>query len=183
MKVLKFLFSKLHIFVLWLLFSAFFWAWIFTFLTDTAPEKKVTVFISAYGLRDTELAVELEKDMPEGLKMVKVHPFSYAMFEEQSILGADIFIVKDSEAEGYMDSFARVPLPEGYEYYMKDGEPRGVLIYDAQTGRGGAADFITYPAPDGSTENYYLFFGVESLHTGDADDAAFRVARLLLGLE
>ena len=97
MRVLKNIGSQVYLYLLWLLASVFLWGWIFTMITDTVPEKKVTIFVDAYALEDKALSIELEKELPEGIRMIRVHPFSYAMFQESTILNADIFIVKASE--------------------------------------------------------------------------------------
>ena len=167
MRVLKNIGSQVYLYLLWLLASVFLWGWIFTMITDTVPEKKVTIFVDAYALEDKALSIELEKELPEGIRMIRVHPFSYAMFQESTILNADIFIVKASEIGDYIDSF--------------DGA--GEKIYDAQSGTGAATQYILY-APEGEVnEDYYLFFGADSLHTGKIDKAAYEVAAHLLKIE
>ena len=45
MKILKNIWSQLHLYLLWLLASALIWGLVFSFLTDAPPEKKVTLFI------------------------------------------------------------------------------------------------------------------------------------------
>ncbi len=166
MRVLKNIASQFYLYLLWLLVSVLVWGWVFTRITDTAPEKKVTVFVNAYAVEARALSVELEKSMPEGIKMIRVRPFSYAMFEESSILGADIFIIKGSEIESYRDSLA--------------GD--GIKIYDARTGHGAARQYIRYTIDGEAPEDYYLFYGVESVHTGEKDEAAFAVAQTLLNM-
>ena len=165
MKVLKNIGSQFYLYLLWLLVSVLLWGWIFTMITDTTPDKKITIFIDAYAVEDKALSIELEKSMPDGIKMIRVRSFSYAMFQESSILGADIFIVKESEIELYRDSFR--------------GE--GIKVYDARTGQGAARQFIRYTA-DEATEDYYLFYGAESVHTGNKDEAAFSVVQTLLDI-
>ena len=86
MQVLKNIWSQLHRWVFWALLSTVFWGWIFTMVTDTVPEKKVTVYVLTEECRSTELALQLEEDRPEGIKMIKVHPFSYAAFGNRELL-------------------------------------------------------------------------------------------------
>ena len=184
MRTLKKIAFKLHIYVMWLLISAIFWAWIFNLVTDTVPAKKVTLFAEVSGLEDKALAVELETELPEGVRMVKVHPFSYVMFQESTLLNADLYLVRESQAAGYMDSFR--PLPPGVEgsaYYSRDGVRYGVLAYDAATDSGAARAYVQYLAEGEEPEDYYLFFGVNSVHAGERDEAALAVARHFLGLE
>ena len=183
MGFLKNIWSQMHRFVLWALLSTVFWAWIFTLVTDTVPEKKVTVYVLTEECRSTELALQLEETRPEGIKMIKVHPFSYAAFGNADLLGADLYIVGEKDAEEMLPSFA--PLdgeqwdPGERETLSWDGAVRGVKIYDGAAGAGAAAGFIGYePGQD-----YYLFFNVDSPHLGSCDGAALRVAEALLKLK
>ena len=164
MKTLKRILSQWHTFVLWLLVSAIFWSWVFTFVTDTDPERKITVYCKVPEIQDTALAVALEADMPEGLRMIKVHSFDYVMFGVEAFYQGDIFIVPASELETYADLL----LP------MAGGE--GVKVYDAATGSGIAASYIRY-----GNEDCYLYLGTGSVHLEDGKAQA--VARALLAME
>ena len=116
MRALKNIFSQLHVYVLWILLSTVLWGWIFSsFVTDTKPEYKLVVYVDAVQCADRELAMALEERMPVGIQMVQVHPFSYAMFDTDALLKADLFIVPASEAEEYLSAFAPLgaPIPEG----------------------------------------------------------------------
>ena len=93
-----------HRFVFWALLSTILWAWIFTLLTDTVPEKKVTLYVQTEDCRSVELTLKLEEEKPEGIKMVKVHPFSYAAFGNRELLEADV-----STPEGKMLAADRIP--------------------------------------------------------------------------
>ena len=161
MRVFKNIFKQLHTFVLWGLASALLWAWIFTFVTDTSPDKKVTVYCLVDVIRDTDLAVELERTMPEGLKMIKVHSFEYVMFNVDYIENGDIFIIPESKIAEYDEILTAV-----------DGE-YGVKVYDAAVGTGAAAEYMSY-----SQEDYYLFLGANSPHLEDGK--ALAVARDIL---
>lgn len=186
MRVLKNIFSQLHVYVLWLLLSAVFWGWIFSsFITDTRPEYKVVVYVDAARCADKELALRLEDPLPEGIRMVQVHPFSYALFDQDSLLKADLFIVPASHAEEYSGAFSplTIPFPSAFgEPWRADGAACGVKIRDAASGQGAAGAYIGY-APG---EDYYLFFGARSLHaaalTGSGNDAALETAERLLSL-
>lgn len=159
MRVLKNILSQLHSFVLWALASALIWAWIFTFVTDTSPDKKVTVYCYVPELRDTRLAAALEEDLPEGLRMIKVHSFEYVMMGVDAFKDGDIFIIPESAIEEYGEL-----LLEGRE---------GVKVYDAATGQGAAVEYIGY-----DDEDYYLFLGAGSVHIEDGK--ALEVAREIL---
>lgn len=163
MRFLKNIFSKLHSFVLWLLISAVFWGWIFTIVTDTTADKKVTVYCMVPALEDTALSVALEENMPEGLSAVRVHTFDYVMFNTEEFYKADIFILPASEIETYEELFAGV-----------EGE-WGVKVYDAAAGTGVAVEYIQYPK-----EDCYLFLGADSIHLEDGK--ALEVAKELLAM-
>lgn len=163
MRFLKNVFSRLHTFVLWLLFSAIFWGWIFTVVTNAPVEKKITVYCQVPTLEDKAMAVELEKNMPEGLRMIEVHTFTYVKFDTRAIALGDIFIVPASQVQQFSEDLAPV-----------DGV-FGVKIYDAATGQGSALDFITY-----GEEDYYLFLGARSVHIEDGK--ALEVAGSILEL-
>ena len=164
MKMLKRILSQWHSFVLWLLVSTLFWSWIFTFVTDTSPEKKVTVYCKVPEVQDVALAAALEEQMPAGLRMIKVHSFDYVMFGLEAFYQGDVFIVPASEIENYADVLA--PL---------EGE-RGMKAYDAASGRGIASGYIRY-----GDEDYYLYLGSGSAHLEDGKAQA--VAWQLLMME
>ena len=163
MRVLKNIFSQLHTFVLWLMASALFWGWIFTFVTDTVPAKKVTVYCRVPAVQDTALAAALEEDMPEGLRMIQVHSFDYVMLDTASFDRGDIFIVPASEDADFVQNL--IPL----------GSEQGTKIYDAAAGEGAAMEYIQYGDKD-----YYLYLGSGSVHLDDG--AALAVAQELLAM-
>lgn len=162
MKILKNIFKKLYLFVAWAIVAFIFWSWIFTFATDTSPERKITVYCHVPEISGTELAVKLEEDKPEGIKMIKVHSFEYVMFDVESIENGDIFILPESL------------IPE-YDGLLLD-PAGGIKIYDSEAGTGSADSYIGY-----ADEDYYLFLGAKSAHLGDG--AAEKVAENLIGLD
>lgn len=164
MRALKNIFSHLYIFVLWAVLSAILWAWIFTLITDTSPDKKVTVYCHVPDVKSTELAAALEENMPEGLKMVKVHSFDYVLFDMESIEKGDIFIIPQSETEPFAEDIVPV-----------DGE-NGIKVYDSETGKGIGLEYISY-----GDEDYYLFLGANSVHLEDGK--ALRIAEELLKMQ
>lgn len=172
MKVLRAIWSKLHIYVLWLLLSAIFWGWIFTLITDVPAEKRVTVYILAPACRETELDVELEKTMPEGLRQVRAHLFSYVIFQEDELLNADLYVIPASQAVQMPGSFRPLPadLAQGEGLLTVDGLVCGVPV------EGAASHWVDYPPG----ETCYLFFGVNSVHMEDG--AALAVAEEFLKL-
>ena len=178
MKTIRNIWSQLPIYLVWLILSAVLWGWIFTLLTDTSPEKKVTLFAEVDYIEDDALSAELERTMPEGLRMIQVHPFSYSMFQESTLLGADLYIVPGSSFESYRDSFA--PLPQGTAAdLIIDGVPYGLLVYDASADTGAARDHIRYTT-EGEKDDYYLFLGSGSPHLDDGK--AWAVAQAFMKL-
>lgn len=158
MNSIRKLLRQLPAMLLWLVISVVLWCWVFTFLTDTAPKNKIALFINAPSCRDTELALVMEKSKPEAIRMVKVHPFSYAMLDSEQITQADLYILRGSEAEQYGDWFA-----EDCVRIRKAGQPNGLDAY------------ISFAAPE---EDWYLFIGKNSVHLEDG--AARQAAETLL---
>lgn len=188
----KRLWNLLPAMLLWAMLSLFLWGWIFTLLTDTDPENKLTVFADAAIPDATALAVRLEQEVLGGqIRMVKAHPFTYAMLSSEGLSRSDVYIVRESHLEEYREWFA--PLPEGLaaalpalRLWQPEGVPTGILIWDAETGEGAAKTYITYSDPALPDEDCYLLFGAASLHLtgnpGSVDNAAVRLAETLLQL-
>ena len=175
MKTIKRIFSQLLVYCAWIVISTLIWSWLFNIAADTTVRKKITVFVEAEEVNDNAFAVYLESVMPKKLKMIKVHPFSYAMFDEYTLTHADIYIVKADDAEKYIDSFVPIEKTDGEEYYVFDGKAYGIKIYDAESGVGFGKEYIKYSDCD-----YYLFYGVNSVHIGEIngsnDGYAFDIA-------
>ena len=190
MKPLKRLWNLLPAMILWGMLSVFLWGWIFTFLTDTKPENKLTLFIDAAVTDGTGLAVQLEETLlDDAISMVKVHPFTYAMLDGEPLRQSDAYIVRASHVEEYRDWFA--PLPEGLtatspDLLVLDGLPYGIRVYEAATGTGIAQAFLTYHDPALPEEDFYLMLGKASLHLtanpGGLDDRAILLAEAFLNL-
>lgn len=158
--------------MIWLILSVLFWCWIFTFLTDTDAAHKITVFADTAACSEKELALILEEDLPEEIRMVKVHRFSYAMFNSDGIRNADLYIFRASDLETVRDWLA--PLPEGFadraSLFDENGTPLGITVYDP-AGTAAAESFLTYFAPGETPELCYLAFGISSLHLPGNEEA------------
>lgn len=190
MRVIKNIVSQLHTFVLWALVSVLLWGWIYTFIGDTAPEHKVTVFVEAYALESEALSLRLEEHLPEGIKMIKAHDFDYQLFSTGST--GDIYIVRASVLRTMLEEdpgkVLPVQAPEGETAYLYQGQCCGIRIFDASTQTGRGMQYIQYtPLPDPEPEDYYLVFSSETQHlngaAGALDNAAWDVAMELLSLE
>ena len=191
MRNLKRLFRLLPHLLLWLLASALLWSWIFNFLTDTDRDHKITLFIGMQSLQDRTLAVALEEDLPDGIRMVQVHPFDYALMDSVSLETADLYIMTEGQAREHRDWLC--PLPEGLDpspgMLELDGETVGLRIYaakeDTVPGAGVAASYLNYMEMPG--EDWFLCFGRGGYHLAGLenglDSASLAVAGRLLTLE
>lgn len=174
--------------LMWLVLSVMVWGFVFSHLTDAPPAEKISLYVDGVVTEGTQLALALEEEEREGIRMVKVHPFSYAMMGTD-IETADLFIVPEKNIETYRAFFA--PWPEsmepGADFYSPEGTPLGRKVYDGETGEGIAKVFITYAVPGMERQNYYLFFGSRSVHVPGhettADDAAIAYAKKLMTLQ
>ena len=188
MRKMKWLFDLVPLMLFWAMLSVLVWGWIFTFLTDAPAENKLTVFLDVPAVNSTPLAVLLEEEAGEGIKMVKVNAFTYAMMDAAEISAADVYVVSAAEVETYRDWFR--PLPEelagAEDALLLDGEPWGLRIYDGEARTGAAAGYIQYTAPGEAEEDHYLLFGGASLHVpgneGAVDGEAVRLVQRLMNI-
>ena len=183
MRVLRRIFSRLYVYILWLFFAFFSVGLLFSRLGDVDASRKVTLFADVPAMRDVELSAKLEEDMPAPIRMVQVHPFSYAMFDSAGLLGADLYIIPASHVEEYADSFravSSVPFDDTGGYF-RGGDLWGIKVWDAASREAIAADYIDYP-----DEDCWLFVNKDSRHilsiSGEGDDAAVEIARKFLTL-
>lgn len=180
MNKLRRFFSLIPALVLWLMVSTLVWGFVFTRITDTDPAHKLTLFIDTQVTDATGLAVKLEEQLSGNIKMVKVHPFTYAMLDGEQLKAADLFIIRADHMETYGDWLT--PLPEE----IGEDDAWGVRAYDAETQSGIAADCINYRPLGEPDMDYYLCFGKQSRHNPSlenaVDNAALDAANLLLNL-
>lgn len=175
--------------LLWLMLSVLIWGWIFTFLTDTAPENKIVLFADAVTPGAEDMALALEEHLAEGIQMVKVYPFTRAMMNGDELEGADLFIVGASKVEVYRELFRPLPeeMLEAGDILKIEGQPLGVKIFDQASGKGGAGRYITYLNEYGEPEDFYLFFGAKSLHVAGNEQAvdhqAVKFAQLIMNMD
>ena len=184
LKVLSNILHQLHMYVIWIILAVMLSSFMFNCVTDTTAAKKVTIFIDVETLREAELEVELNKDLPEGIKMTKVHPFTYSIFGNNAVGGDDIYIVKESDIKKYLEGFAPVDgfidVPEDRSVYSSGGIVYGVLYREKQAN-------VIFDRDDAliewdPLEDYYLFFGKNGPHPGK-DGAAAYIAKKLLATE
>ena len=147
----------------WLLVAVIFGSFVFYQITDTDPAHKLTLYVDGEVRNEAQLAALLEKELPEPIRMVQVHPFSYAMFGSDALRAADLYIVPDSEKEQYADWFA--PGEEA----LTVCDPGGAVSV--------AGSWILYTPG----ETYRLYIGAYSPHLSDG--LARRGAEVLMALE
>ena len=151
--------------VLWLIAAVLLVGFVFVRITDTDPAHKITVYADCAVSNAAELAEKLEAGMEGAVRMVKVHPFSYALFGTSGLKAADLYIIPDSRIGEYSGWTA----PEA-----------GIPVYDPARGLAAAGDYFAY-APEGEKgEVYRLYYGKESVHREDG--LAEKAAKLLCGM-
>jgi hypothetical protein len=166
-------------FILWAMLVLVVGGFVFNQATDAPRGSKIVLFVDT-ELRDApELAEALEKNLPAPIRMVKVHPFSYALMGSDTLRQADLYIVPASHAEEYREWFA--PLPAAYASLAAPEEPDGIPVYDPATGLSAAGDRILYESAPEAPETCYLFFGGGSVHLQDG--LAGKAAEALLSLK
>ena len=175
-------FGRLPKYLLWLVASTILWLWIFTFLTDAPAAKKVTLYADVPGLAEPGLSVALEESMPAGITMIRAHAFDYFMFGDPRTGGGDLYVLPVSAFAEYRGILSPINPPEGTDCFYDGDTAYGVKVYDAASCEGAALDYIRYTGEELPAEDYYLFFGKDSLHTGAQDMAAYAVAESFLHL-
>ena len=153
--------------LIWAMLVPIVTGFVFARMTDTDPAHKITLYADCEVMNAAELAEKLEKGMDGAVRMVKVHPFSYALFGSEQLKNADLYIVPDSRKADYGEWFsASGGMPDG-----------GLTVYDPESGLVTAGAYFLY-TPEGSIpEKYRLYIGSRSPHLEDG--LALRAAELL----
>ena len=138
---------------------------VFTRITDTDPENKLVICADCEVRNAPELAEKLEKALNSAVRMVKVHPFSYTMFNSDGLRQADLFLVPDSHREEYRDWFT----DEG-----------GLPAFDPASGSAAAKEYFLYTPEGSAPEPYRLYTGGSSVHLEDG--LARKAAEILLSI-
>ncbi len=149
--------------VIWTMMAVILTGFVFTRITDTDPANKITIYADCKIQNAAELAEKLEKEMGDAVRMVKVHPFSFALFGTEQLKSADLYIVPDiRKAE--------------YEEWLGTGE--GWIMADPDSGLSVAGDYFLYD--EGETSVFRMYPGEKSVHTEDG--LAEQAAELLLAM-
>ena len=146
--------------LLWAMLALLFTGFVFNRITDTDPAHKIVIYADCEVQNAPQLAEKLEKALDGAVRMVKIHPFQYAMFDTQRLKQADLFIVPDSRKEEYREWF---------------NAAEGLTVYDPASATAVFPDVFRY-AP----ETYRLYPGNASVHLEDG--LAQRAAGLLIDL-
>ena len=169
-----------HRYLLWLTVSFFFWAWIFTLITDAPAAKKLVLYADCPAMERQALDDALEADMPDSVRFVEARVFSDEMFQPSNLARGDLFIIAESDMEQYLNTFSFTSLDPtafpGLPVYAFEGQTIGVCVYDEGADLHSGSDYLAY-LPG---ETYYLFFNAESAHLSDG--AARQAARTFLAL-
>ena len=163
---LRHLFSLLPALVLWTMLVLVFGGFIFNQITDTTPENKIVLYADCEIRNAPELAETLEKELDGTVRMVKIHPFTYAMFDTARISQGDLYLVPDSHRAEYRKWFA---------------QDEGRTMYDPAGDTAVAEAYFLYVPEGASPEMYRLYLGSGSVHLEDG--LAARAAELLLNLK
>ena len=150
---------------LWAMLAVVFTGFVFNQITDAAPADKIVIYADCEVRNAPELAEKLEKALDGKIRMVKIHPFTYAMFDSVRLKHADLYIVPDSRKAEYQEWF----LPE-----------EGLTVYDPSTGQETASSYFMYARDGNLPEPYRLYPGSGSVHLEDG--LAREAAELLLSL-
>ena len=151
---------------------------VFSWITDTDPAHKLTLFVDAETRNEDELAAMLEEaGLPDAIRMVRVHPFSYAMFDSSRLRTADLYILPVSDLSEYGEWLAPLPgeLRSASETFFRGTEAVGIRIDPA------AENWIEYHRAEEDSEAFCLCFGSRSVH--GEDGAALALARALLAMQ
>ena len=170
--------AMIPLFVLWAMAVVILGGFVFNLITDTDSGHKIVIYADCDVRNGAELADRLERQLSDPIRMVKIHPFDYEMFETGGIRNADLYIIPAFRADELSMLF--VPLPEemreGEDLLTIGDEPYGIPIC------GAASAYFAYdPA-----ETYYLVFSAASLHLsgngGASDNRAAEAAEALLSV-
>ena len=186
LKILSNIFHQLHMYCIWIILSAMLVFFLFNCVTDTSASKKVTVFIDVEKLSEAELEVQLNKDLPAGIKMTKVHSFTYSVFGMNEVGNDDIYIVKESDIERFIEGFAPLDgfldVRDDRPVYSSGGTVYGILYRPDEAQMGPIFDRDYKLIEWDPSASYYLFFGKNGLHQG-RDGAAAYIAKKMLDIE
>lgn len=171
--------KKWYVFLLWVLISFGFCNALFTMVTATNRDEKISFFIASYNVKRSLLET-LNDNKPELIKKVEVywlnpeHEEFNMYFSAYGLINADIIILPESKITklDLPSCFAAFPngiFSDSVLYTETDGNNFGVRVYNKETGEGCAMEFIAYTHEE-EGEDYYLFFNKNSEHNQFLDN-------------
>ncbi len=183
MRYVKYFFRDFLLYAAYAIMAWFIVAFIFGRIEYKPAAKRVMICFDA-EVEQTKLSVELEKNMPVGIKQVRAYSLDYFMMDDGMIDTGDFYILPKDYAIRVEKEFAEISadmFKGDYEFLEADGKTIGILVKRA--GQTGVADsYVEY-----KDEDYYLCFKADSGHiktiTGTGDDAAMSVFYDLLKIK
>lgn len=147
--------------LLWAALAMIFTGFVFNQITDAAPADKIVIYADCELQNAPELAEKLEQALDGSVRMVKIHPFTYAMFDSVRLKQADLYIIPDSHLADYRDWLSA---------------EEGIPVSDPASGFAAAGDYFLYE-PGGL---YRIYTGRSSVHLEDG--LTRRTADLLVSM-
>ena len=147
--------------VFWTVIAMIFTGFVFNQITDTVPENKIVVFADCEIQNAPDLAEKLERELNGAVRMVKIHPFTYAMFDSSRLKQADLYLIPESHREEYR------------EWYTQEN---GLTVFDPSSGVCATGAWFVY----NPSETYCLYIGKSSVHLEDG--LARQAAELLTAI-
>ena len=138
--------------VIWTLLAVILTGFVFTRITDTDPQHKITIYADCKVENAAELAEKLERKLDGAVRMVKVHPFTFALFGTEQLKSADLYIVPDSRKTEYAEWL---------------GEEEGRVMADPDTGMSVAENYFRYNETEPEPSVFRMYFGGKSVHLED----------------
>ena len=183
MRYIKYFFRDFLLYAAYGIMAWFIVAFIFGRIEYQPASKRVMVCFDA-TVEQRKLSVELEKNMPEGIKQVRAYALDYFMMDDGMISAGDIYILQKEYAETVEYEFEGISpdmFKGDFEFLTANNRIIGILV--KRKGQPGVADaFVDYRDAD-----YYLCFKAGSGHiktiTGTGDDAAMSVFYDLIKLK
>ncbi len=144
--------------VIWTMLAVILTGFVFTRITDTDPAYKITIYADCEVQNAAELAGKLEEEMDGAVRMVKIHPFSFALFGTEQLKSADLYIVPDTRKAEYAEWL---------------GE-EGPVMADPDSGIMILGDYFRYNEKEAEPSVFRMYTGGKSVHADDglADKAA-----------
>ena len=175
MKYIKYFFRDFLLYAAYGIMAWFIVAFIFGRIEYPPAAKRVAVCIDA-TVEQTKLSVELEKNLPVGIKQIRAYSLDYFMMDDGMVASCDIYILPKEYAERVEYEFAEISpgmFTGDFEFLEANNRTIGILV--KRDGKMAIADaFVDYRDAD-----YYLCFKDDSGHiktiTGTGDDAAMSV--------